>query len=107
MPANPYLQLKREANFVQCELGEILAQLYALRNMLASTMTAAGHLRDVCTTARDAHDRGDFTDPGHDVIANKYTCPECGQNAWAKPKALLSCRKCSEPLFEELAADQA
>jgi len=86
MPANPYSQLKREANFVQCELGEILAQLYALRNRLASTMTAAGHLRDVCDHQADHHDRGDFTDPGHDVIANyeKYTCSACGQNAWAK-----------------------
>ena len=26
----------------------------------------------------------------------KYTCPECGQNAWAKPDALLICGACYE-----------
>ncbi len=26
----------------------------------------------------------------------KYTCPECGQNAWAKPDALLICGDCFE-----------
>jgi hypothetical protein len=26
----------------------------------------------------------------------KYTCPECGQNAWAKPNALLICGACYE-----------
>jgi SprT-like family len=25
----------------------------------------------------------------------KFTCPECGQNAWAKPDALLLCGECS------------
>jgi hypothetical protein len=24
----------------------------------------------------------------------KFTCPECGQNAWAKPDALLICGDC-------------
>jgi hypothetical protein len=24
----------------------------------------------------------------------KFTCPECGQNAWAKPDALLICGEC-------------
>jgi DnaJ-class molecular chaperone len=24
----------------------------------------------------------------------KFTCPECGQNAWAKPDALLMCGTC-------------
>jgi hypothetical protein len=24
----------------------------------------------------------------------KFTCPECGQNAWAKPGALLICGEC-------------
>jgi hypothetical protein len=24
----------------------------------------------------------------------KFTCPECGQNAWAKPDALLLCGEC-------------
>jgi hypothetical protein len=26
----------------------------------------------------------------------KFTCPECGQNAWAKPGAALICGECSE-----------
>ena len=26
----------------------------------------------------------------------KFTCPECGQNAWAKPDALLGCGACYE-----------
>src|SRR5215211_1055217 len=26
----------------------------------------------------------------------KFTCPECGQNAWAKPDALLLCGECYE-----------
>jgi predicted SprT family Zn-dependent metalloprotease len=26
----------------------------------------------------------------------KFTCPECGQNAWAKPDALLICGNCHE-----------
>jgi len=24
----------------------------------------------------------------------KFTCPDCGQNAWAKPGALLICGEC-------------
>jgi predicted RNA-binding Zn-ribbon protein involved in translation (DUF1610 family) len=24
----------------------------------------------------------------------KFTCPECGQNAWAKPGACLICGEC-------------
>lgn len=27
----------------------------------------------------------------------KFTCPECGLNAWAKPEAQLLCGDCSEP----------
>jgi len=26
----------------------------------------------------------------------KFTCPECGQNAWAKPDAMLICGRCHE-----------
>lgn len=26
----------------------------------------------------------------------KYTCPECKQNAWAKPEAKLMCAECEE-----------
>jgi len=28
----------------------------------------------------------------------KFTCPECGLNAWAKPDAALVCGECAEPL---------
>jgi predicted SprT family Zn-dependent metalloprotease len=30
----------------------------------------------------------------------KYSCPECGQNAWAKPEANLICGDCNEPMEE-------
>lgn len=32
---------------------------------------------------------------------NKYTCPECGLSAWAKPQAKLACGECKEMLEEE------
>lgn len=28
----------------------------------------------------------------------KYTCPDCGQNAWAKPGARLICGDCEQPM---------
>jgi predicted SprT family Zn-dependent metalloprotease len=28
----------------------------------------------------------------------KYTCPDCGQNAWAKPGARLVCGDCMQPM---------
>jgi predicted SprT family Zn-dependent metalloprotease len=28
----------------------------------------------------------------------KFTCPSCGQNAWAKPDASLMCGDCEEPM---------
>ena len=31
----------------------------------------------------------------------KYTCPECGQNAWAKPDACLLCGHCQEEMTAE------
>jgi predicted SprT family Zn-dependent metalloprotease len=31
----------------------------------------------------------------------KYTCPECGQNAWAKPEANLMCGDCRETMEAE------
>lgn len=31
----------------------------------------------------------------------KFTCPSCGQNAWAKPDAALVCGDCGEPLEGE------
>jgi hypothetical protein len=36
----------------------------------------------------------------------KYTCPECGQNAWAKPGAMLICGVCYEE-SEEIRAMEA
>lgn len=31
----------------------------------------------------------------------KYTCPECGQNAWAKPDAKLMCGECEQSMEYE------
>ena len=31
----------------------------------------------------------------------KFTCPECSQNAWAKPDAHLMCGDCQEPMAAE------
>jgi transcription elongation factor Elf1 len=31
----------------------------------------------------------------------KYTCPQCGQNAWAKPQANLLCGDCEKPVRME------
>jgi SprT-like family len=31
----------------------------------------------------------------------KFTCPECGQNAWAKPNAALMCGECEERMEME------
>jgi hypothetical protein len=42
----------------------------------------------------------------------KFTCPDCGQNAWAKPDALLICGDCygededGEPLITLMLAEQ-
>jgi hypothetical protein len=33
---------------------------------------------------------------GKKASKTKFTCPECGQNAWAKPDALLICGECFE-----------
>lgn len=30
----------------------------------------------------------------------KYSCPECGLNAWAKPEVSLICGECNEPMEE-------
>lgn len=32
----------------------------------------------------------------------KYTCPDCGQNAWAKPEARLVCGDCHDATGEVL-----
>jgi len=31
----------------------------------------------------------------------KYTCPDCEQNAWAKPGAKLVCGECDRPMIAE------
>lgn len=36
----------------------------------------------------------------------KYTCPECGQNAWAKPNARIGCLDCMAPMLPELPDDE-
>jgi predicted SprT family Zn-dependent metalloprotease len=35
----------------------------------------------------------------------KYTCPECAQNAWAKPNAHLDCGDCKERLCAQSPSD--
>ena len=35
----------------------------------------------------------------------KYTCPTCGQNAWAKPEASLVCGECMEPMAAQDTSD--
>ena len=35
----------------------------------------------------------------------KYTCPDCGVNAWAKPLVALICGDCDQPLLAD-GADQ-
>jgi predicted SprT family Zn-dependent metalloprotease/ribosomal protein L37E len=32
----------------------------------------------------------------------KFTCTECGQNAWAKPDAVIACGACEVPMAAEL-----
>jgi Zn finger protein HypA/HybF involved in hydrogenase expression len=31
----------------------------------------------------------------------KYSCPSCGQNAWAKPDSVLVCGECMDPMEAE------
>jgi hypothetical protein len=35
----------------------------------------------------------------------KYTCPTCGQNAWAKPEASLVCGDCQEEMEAQASLD--
>jgi len=35
----------------------------------------------------------------------KYTCPDCGQNAWARPEANLMCGDCREAMEAEPGED--
>ena len=49
------------------------------------------------------HDRSE-TDTARKKKAaskTKYTCPDCGLNAWAKPDAPLVCGTCQEPMLAE------
>src|SRR5450755_159187 len=39
---------------------------------------------------------GDPTRKAKKASKTKFSCPECGQNAWAKPDALLICGNCYE-----------
>lgn len=32
----------------------------------------------------------------------KYSCPDCGTNAWAKPDTKLICGECDQPMIEEI-----
>lgn len=54
----------------------------------------------------DEEDSGQEPDPVIDIKPpakgasnrEKFTCPSCGQNAWAKPSARLNCGDCEIPL---------
>jgi hypothetical protein len=35
----------------------------------------------------------------------KFTCPTCGQNAWAKPEAAIVCGKCMVPMEARVTSD--
>ena len=39
--------------------------------------------------------------PGKAGVRTKYTCPDCGLNAWAKPEAVLLCGACEVALEPE------
>jgi hypothetical protein len=42
---------------------------------------------------------GNAAHPG--TAATKYTCPDCEQNAWAKPGAHLVCGDCDRPMISQ------
>jgi len=60
--------LRREAQFVNRELAEVLATLYALRMRLASAHSAVGHLAGALLAAEDAQARGETELPGLDTV---------------------------------------
>lgn len=45
---------------------------------------------------------GDETAAKKRASKTKYTCPDCGQNAWAKPEAALMCARCEELMLAEV-----
>jgi hypothetical protein len=54
------------------------------------------------------HDRageGDATAKKKAASKTKFTCPDCEQNAWAKPDAHLVCGDCEKPMEAETADD--
>jgi len=48
-------------------------------------------------------DRGDYDrkQPKTVVSKMKFTCPDCQQNAWAKPTGSLVCGECDVPMVKE------
>ena len=51
------------------------------------------------------HDRaGDGKRALKSANKTKYTCPTCGQNAWARPEASLICGSCRQEMFPQVAA---
>jgi len=44
---------------------------------------------------------GKKTGKRHPVSKQKYSCPSCGLNAWAKPGASLMCGDCQKPMSEQ------
>ena len=43
------------------------------------------------------------TDKANNMSNQKYTCPDCGLNAWAKPGVRLICGECEVELAAGLA----
>jgi hypothetical protein len=68
---------------------------------------AAGRLRKAGFRLEYASREGDPDGEGKKKMASKtkFTCAECGQNAWAKPGAQLLCGACYEESGEAVAME--
>ena len=53
----------------------------------------------------DPHGEEDGARKKKNSTRAKFTCPACGLNAWAKPKAPLMCGDCEERMTEEAPED--
>jgi DNA repair photolyase len=52
------------------------------------------------TAERDAVLQGEEEPQAARLSKVKYTCPQCGQNAWAKPQSHLLCARCVQAYLE-------
>ena len=55
--------------------------------------------REACSFTGNPHRQGDRR-RRRKPAKREFTCPDCGQNAWAKPDALLGCYACYEETEE-------